>query len=426
MSNKKGIIALSPLILLVAFYLVTSVIANNFYIVPLTVAFMVAAIYAVAISRERPLAKRIELFSRGAGNSNIMLMIWIFVLAGAFASSAKDMGCIDATVNLALNLLPGNLLYAGIFLATCIISISIGTSVGTIVALTPIAIGIANTTDADLAMIVAIVVGGSFFGDNLSFISDTTIVATSTQGCRLSDKFKVNAYIAVPAAAAVFVAYLFIGSDVQVPLHMKSIDFLKIIPYATVLITAIMGMNVMATLTLGIVLTGAVGLFDGTFDFFAWLHSMGTGITSMGELIIITIMAGGLLEMIRENGGIDYIIEKITARVKSRRGAELAVAALVSLVNICTANNTVAIITVGGIAKKIGDTFGVDSRKNASLLDTFSCCIQGIIPYGAQVLAAAGLSRLSPTDILANLFYPAALGATALLAIVFRYPRKFS
>lgn len=426
MSNKQGLISLSPLILLIVVYLVTSIVANDFYAVPLTVAFMAAAIYAVAISRQYTLSKRIDLFNRGAGNPNIMLMIWIFVLAGAFANTAKDVGCIDATVNLTLNLLPGNLLYAGIFLATCVISISIGTSVGTIVALTPIAIGIAHSTNSDLALIVAIVVGGSFFGDNLSFISDTTIVATSTQGCKLSDKFRVNCFIAMPVAVLVFVAYIILGAGVQSPVSIDHIDYLKIVPYAVVLVTAIMGMNVMAVLTLGILLTGAVGFTCGELDVFAWLKSMGAGIISMGELIIITMMAGGLLEMIRANGGIDYIIEKITAHVKSKRGAEFSVAALVSLVNVCTANNTVAIITVGDIAKKIGDAYGVDSRKNASLLDTFSCCMQGIIPYGAQVLAAAGLSKLSPAAILPYLYYPVALGVAALLSIYFRYPKKYS
>lgn len=426
MNNKKGIMALSPLIILIVLYLVTSILANDFYAVPLTVAFTAAAVYAVAITKGMPVNKRIETFSRGAGNTNIMLMIWIFVLAGAFANAAKDMGCIDATVNMTLKLLPGGLLYAGLFLAACIISISIGTSVGTIVALTPIAIGIANSTEADLAIVVAIVVGGSFFGDNLSFISDTTIVATSTQGCKLSDKFRVNSYIAMPVALLVFVAYIIIGADVQSPPPIADIDYPKIVPYAIVLVTAIMGMNVMAVLTVGLLLTGVIGIAEGSADVFSWLKSMGTGITSMGELIIITMLAGGLLEMIRVNGGIDFIIEKITAHVKNKRGAEFAVAALVSLVNMCTANNTVAIITVGDIAKKIGDTYGVDSRKNASLLDTFSCCMQGVIPYGAQVLMAAGLSKLSPAEILPHLYYPVALGIGALLAIFFRYPRKYS
>jgi len=426
MNNKQGLKALSPLIILIVLYLATSIVANDFYAVPLTVAFMAASIYAVAITRRYSLVKRIELFNRGAGNQNIMLMIWIFVLAGAFANAAKDMGCIDATVNLTLNLLPGNLLYAGLFLAACVISISIGTSVGTIVALTPIAIGVASSTGVDIAVVVAIVVGGSFFGDNLSFISDTTIVATSTQGCKLSDKFRVNSYIAMPVAVLVFIIYIIIGADVKSPPPTTDIDYLKIVPYAVVLVTAIMGMNVMAVLTVGILLTGAVGFIEGATDIFGWLKSMGNGITSMGELIIITMMAGGLLEMIKANGGIDYIIEKITAHVKSKRGAEFSVAALVSLVNTCTANNTVAIITVGDIAKKIGDAYGVDSRKNASLLDTFSCCMQGIIPYGAQILMAAGLSKLSPAEILPHLYYPVALGVASLLSIYFRYPRKYS
>lgn len=426
MSNKKGLIALSPLIFLIVVYLVTSIIANDFYIVPITVAFMASCIYAIAISVKYPLNKRVEIFNKGAGNPNIMLMIWIFVLAGAFANTAKDMGCIDATVNLTLNILPGNLLYAGLFLASCLISLSIGTSVGTIVALVPIATGISSSTGIDLPLVIAIVVGGSFFGDNLSFISDTTIVATSTQGCRLSDKFKVNSYIAVPVALVIFVIYIFLGSDINFVQETKEIDFLKIVPYAVVLITAIFGMNVMAVLTLGILLTGIIGYIDGSADLFQWLKSMGNGIISMGELIIITMMAGGLLEMIRANGGIDYIIEKITKRIKDKRGAEFSVAMLVSMVNVCTANNTVAIITVGDIAKKIGDAYGVDNKKNASLLDTFSCCIQGLIPYGAQILIAASLSKLNPVDIIRYLYYPAALGLFALLSIYFRYPKKYS
>ena len=425
-SNKKEIKALSPLIMLIVLYLITSIVANDFYAMPLTVAFMAASVYAVAITHQYTLTKRLELFNRGAGNTNIMLMIWIFVLAGAFAGTAKDMGCIDATVGLTLNLLPGNLLYAGLFLAACVISISIGTSVGTIVALTPIAIGVATSTGADLAMVVAIVVGGSFFGDNLSFISDTTIVATSTQGCKLSDKFKVNSYIAMPVAIIIFIVYMVAGSGMQSPPRTDNIEYIKILPYAVVLVAAVLGMNVMAVLCVGIVLTGIIGMAYGDFTLVEWLKSMGTGITSMGELIIITMMAGGLLEMIRVNGGIDYIIEKITAHVKSKRGAEFSVAALVSLVNTCTANNTVAIITVGDISKKIGDAYGVDSRKNASLLDTFSCCMQGIIPYGAQILIASGLSGLSPTEILPNLYYPLTLGVAALLSIYFRYPRKYS
>ena len=425
-SNKKGFIALSPLVVFILLYLVTSIIAHDFYKVPITVAFMISSIYAVAISGGLPLQKRIETFSRGASTGNLMLMLWIFVLAGAFANSAKVMGCIDATVNLTLTLLPANMLLAGLFLASCFISLSIGTSVGTIVALVPIAAGLATSTGTSVAMMTAVVVGGAFFGDNLSFISDTTIAATQTQGCRLSDKFRVNAFIVAPAALVILIVYIFMGSGVQSPSNVPDVAFVKVVPYLIVLITAIFGMNVMAVLTLGLVLTGAIGLIDGSYDIYSWFKAMGDGILGMGELIIITMMAGGLLEIIRENGGLDFIIKIMTAHVSSKRGAELSIAALVTLTNICTANNTVAIITVGGIAKQIGDRFGVDNRKCASLLDTFSCFTQGIIPYGAQLLMAAGLAKLNPIDIVPFLYYPLALGLSALLAILLRLPKRYS
>lgn len=423
---KKGIIALSPLLVFIVLYLVTSIIARDFYKVPITVAFMVASIYAVIMAGGIPLRKRIDIYSRGAGTGQMMLMIWIFILAGAFANSAKAMGSIDATVNLALTLLPANMLLAGLFLAACFISLSVGTSVGTIVALTPIAAGVASQTGTALPLMVAVVVGGSFFGDNLSFISDTTIVATSTQGCRLSDKFRVNSYIVIPAAIAILAIYVVMGLHTQAPQKVGPVSLLKVIPYLVVLLTAVCGMNVMAVLTLGIALTGAIGLIDGSFDFYGWMGSMGQGIMGMGELIIITMMAGGLLEIIKHQGGIDFLIQRMTRHIHTKRGAELAIAVLVSLVDLCTANNTVAIITVGGIAKQIGDRFGVDNRKCASILDTFSCMMQGLIPYGAQILMAAGLAALNPISILPYLYYPMAIGFTALLAILLRYPKHVS
>ena len=426
MSNKKGLFALSPLLVFVGTYLSLSLAAGDFYKVPLTVAFMVASVYAIAISGGLPLAKRVDRYSRGASTSNLMLMLWIFVLAGAFAHSAKDMGSVDATVQLTLSLLPGNMLLAGLFVASCFISLSIGTSVGTIVALSPIATGLAASTGSSTPLMVAVVIGGAFFGDNLSFISDTTIVATQSQHCRLSDKFRVNLYLALPAALLTLAAYIAMGSGIHSPSETSQVEYLKVAPYLVVLVTAIFGMNVMAVLSLGLLLTGIIGISIGSYDLMGWLSSMGTGITNMGELIIITMMAGGLLEIIRYNGGIDYIIEKMTKRVNGKRGAELSIAALVSMVNICTANNTVAILTVGDISKSIGDRFGLDSRKCASILDTFSCCIQGMIPYGAQVLMGAGLSQLNPVEIIPFLYYPMVLGVIALLSIVLRYPRRFS
>lgn len=425
-SKLKGLWALSPLAVFIVLYLVTSIIARDFYKVPITVAFMAASAYAVVISGGIPLRKRIDIYSQGAATGQMMLMLWIFILAGAFAHTAKVMGAIDATVNLSLTLLPGNMLLAGLFLAACFISLSVGTSVGTIVALTPIAAGVAEQTDTSVALMTAVVVGGSFFGDNLSFISDTTIVATSTQGCKLSDKFRVNSFIVIPAALLILVVYLFMGAGIHSPQHIPEVAFVKVIPYLVVLFTAVFGMNVMAVLSLGTILTGIIGICDGSFDVFGWFGAMGDGIKGMGELIIITMMAGGLLELIKYNGGIDFIINRMTRHVSSKRGAELAVAGLVSFVNLCTANNTVAIITVGSIAKQIGDRFGVDNRKCASILDTFSCAMQGIIPYGAQLLMAAGLAHLNPISILPYLYYPLAIGIAALLSILLRYPKRYS
>lgn len=423
---RKGLWALSPLVVFALLYLVTSLVAGDFYKMPITVAFLAASGYAVVMSGGVPLVKRIDIFSRGAATGQMLLMIWIFVLAGAFANSAQQMGSIDAAVNLALTVLPGNMLLAGLFLAACFVSISVGTSVGTIVALTPIAAGVAGQTGVSLPLMTAVIVGGSFFGDNLSFISDTTIVATQTQGCKLSDKFRANSFIVFPVAVLVFVVYLFWGADVVSPGHVGRVSVLKVLPYVVVLVTAICGMNVMAVLTVGILLTGVIGIADGSFSFFDWCLALGDGIKGMGELIIITMMAGGLLEIIRYNGGIDFLIRLLTRRVRTKRGAEGSIAVLVSLVNLCTANNTVAILTVGGIAKQIGDRFGVDSRKCASILDTCSCCMQGLLPYGAQLLMAAGLAHVSPVHIIPYLIYPFALGVAAVAAIVLRYPKRYS
>lgn len=416
-SLGDGLLKLSPLIVFVVLYLVTSIVAGDFYKIPITVAFMLSSIYAIAIFKGMPLDKRIEVFSRGAGQKNMMLMIWIFVLAGAFAKSAKDMGSIDATVNLTLSVLPTNMLLAGLFLAACFISLSVGTSVGTIAALTPIAVGIANSTGSDVALLTAIVVGGSFFGDNLSFISDTTVVATQTQGCRMSDKFKANIRIVAPIALISFIIYMVMGRSLNIPTAIPDVELIKIVPYLFVLVIALYGVNVLMVLSIGILLTGIIGMTSGNYDFFAWFSSMGEGILSMGELIIVTMMAGGLLELIKENGGIVFIINKITRWVKGRRGAELSIGILVSLVNVCTANNTVAIITVGGIAKDIAVRFGIQPKRAASILDTFSCTTQGLLPYGAQVLIASGLATANPINIIGYLYYPMLLGFGAVIYI---------
>lgn len=419
--------ALSPLLVFFLLYLVISVAVRDFYAVPVTVAFTAVAIWSIAITRGRSMAERVDLFSAGVANRNILMMIWIFVLAGAFAQSARDMGAIDATVQLTLRLLPDNLLLASVFIASCFISLSVGTSVGTIVALAPVAVGLADATHVNAGMMTAIVVGGAFFGDNLSFISDTTIAATRTQGCAMRDKFRANIRVVFPAALLALACYMLLGWGIQAPAAADvQIEWIKVLPYLLVLATALAGIHVMAVLTLGLLATGLVGAGMGYFSCMDWFRAMGDGMTGMGELIIVTLLAGGVLAMIRFNGGIAYIIEKITRHINGRRGAEASIAALVSLANLCTANNTIAIITAGPIAKDISDRFGIPARRSASILDTFSCLVQGVIPYGAQMLMAAGIAQVSPLLIMKYLYYPFILGACSVAAIIFSgaAPRK--
>lgn len=424
--TKYNWFALSPLAIFLSLYLITSILVNDFYKIPIAVAFLISSGYAIGITRGIRLEERIALFSAGAANKNTLLMVWIFILAGAFAQSAEQIGAIDATVNLALQVLPANLLLAGLFIAACFISLSIGTSVGTIVALSPIAVGLAEKSGLDIAFMTAIIVGGSFFGDNLSFISDTTIASTRTQGCDMRDKFKANSMIVIPAALLVLIFYIIQGWNLEIRTEPQAVEWIKVIPYLVVLGAAIAGINVLAVLVLGITTVALAGFYNGNMDIFDWFAAMGKGISSMADLIIVTLLAGGLLEMIRYNGGIDYIIHCITRHINGKRGAEFSIAALVSIANICTANNTIAILTAGPIAKDIASRFGIDSRKAASLLDTFSCFIQGIIPYGAQLLMAAGLAHLSPLHIIQFLYYPFTMGVLAILSIVFRFPRKYS
>ena len=430
----SGWLALSPLVVFLCVYLISSIVVGDFYAIPISSAFLIASIYAILICRGKTLEERIAIFSEGAGNKNVLLMIWIFVLAGAFASTAKEIGAIDATVNLALRILPGKLLYAGLFLAACFISMSIGTSVGTIVALVPVAAGIAEELGATGAsgvlsstpFITAIIVGGAFFGDNLSFISDTTIAATRTQGCSMDDKFKTNIRIVAPAALIVTILYVILGSSVSATPEAGPIDLVLLIPYILVIALALTGVNVAAVLTIGLFVNALIGFLNGSLVWSSFLTSVGGGISGMGDLIIVTMLAGGMLELIRVGGGLDFIVNGMTRRINGKRGAEMSIAGLVSLANLCTANNTIAIITSGGIAKDITERFGLDPRKTASILDTFSCLIQGLIPYGAQLLMAAGLSGASSISIIGYLYYPFIMGTFAMLAILLRFPRKYS
>lgn len=424
-----GFVTLLPLLTFIIVYIATPLVFHddngNGFQLPIAVAFLFASIVGILIARG-PLSKRLDIFSQGASDKNILLMIWIFVLAGAFARSAHAIGAVNATVNLALQFLPQSLIFVGVFFAACFISLSVGTSVGTIVALVPIAAGIAQHTGTDIAFVTAIVVGGAFFGDNLSFISDTTIAATQLLGCKMNDKFKANILIVLPASVVVAIIYYVMGHNLQVAPVIGEVDFVKVIPYLAVIILSLMGISVMVVLLCGIILSFIVGMLTGTVTFMQFLTAMGDGIDGMGQLIIVTLLAGGMLQLIRAGGGIDYIISLFEHRLRGKRGAELVIAGLVSLCNLCTANNTIAIITVGPIARDIVHKFRIDPRKAASILDTFSCFVQGIIPYGAQMLMASSLAVIQPVDIMSYLYYPFFIGGFALLAILFRYPKKYS
>lgn len=428
--RKRGFLALTPILVFLGVYLATSIAIGDFYKVPVAAAFMVASVYAFLISRDKPLSERIAVFSSGAGHRNVLLMVWIFILAGAFAQTAKDIGSIDATVNLTLRVIPGSMLYAGLFFTACFISMSVGTSVGTIVALVPIATGIAQQTGVPVPFMAAIIVGGALFGDNLSFISDTTIAATQALGCEMKDKFKANIRIVAPAVVLVFGLYIFKGMGLHVEVPQEPVEWLKLVPYLLVLALAFAGLNVVLILSIGIAVNLLVGLLTGSLGWVTWLVSVGEGISGMGSLIIVTLLAGGMMALIRAEGGQDFIVSLFTSRLGTgsggshRRGAELSIAALVSFANVCTANNTIAIISTGGIANDIADRFGLDKRRVASILDTFSCFVQGIIPYGAQLLMASGLAGVSSSAIIGHLYYPFALGAVSLLAILFPHRMK--
>ncbi len=424
MNLKKGLFALSPLVVFLVVYLLSSIIAGDFYKVPVCSAFLISCVYAVLTTKGK-LSQRLEIFSKGAGHPNILLMIWIFILAGAFAGTAKDIGAVHATVSLTLSLIPARALYTGLFLTSCFISMSLGTSVGTIVALVPIASGIASEAGVGVEFMTAIIVGGAFFGDNLSFISDTTIAATRAAGCEMHQKFKTNIQIILPAVIIVSVLYVVLGWNLHINRpDFESVNPIKLLPYILVIVLALLRAHVVVVLISGILLNAIIAFVYGDFTWVSWLVSIGGGISSMSELIIVTLLAGGLLEMIRHNGGLDFIIDRLTRRVNGRRGAQASIAALVSLANFCTANNTIAIITTGGISSDIGRRFGIAPRKVASILDTFSCFIQGMLPYGAQLLMAASLAQISSSAIIPYLYYPFVMGFFAILSIIFDYPKK--
>ena len=423
---SRGLLAISPLLVFLLFYLGLSLILGDFYKVPIAVAFLVASVYGVAITTRLPLIDRVRTFGRGAGSTKMMLIVWIFLLAGAFANSAKAMGCIDATVDVALLVLPPRFILAGLFVASCFVSMATGTAIGTVIALGPLGAGLATATDANLALTISAVIGGAFFGDNLSFISDTTIVATSTMGVKMSDKFKTNLWIVLPAAIGILVLYCFLGRGFGTADAPEKVEWIKILPYLSVIVLAVCGMDVMLVLIIGLLLSGLVGMCTGSMGFFDWLAAINEGMLGMGELIIIVLLAGGLMALIKENGGLEWILSLMMKGIRGRRGAMLGIAALTAFVNICTANNTIAIITIGNVAKEISERYGLDPRKVASILDTSSCATQGLLPYGAHLLMGATMAGVSSLALLPYLYYPMAIALCTVLSILFNYPHRFS
>lgn len=423
---------MSPIAVLLVVYLLGSIAADGS--MPISAAFLLASVYAVATTRNGSLDERVNAFSRGAANSRIMYMVWIFVLAGAFATVATAMGAIDASVALTLNLVPVKYLPAGIFLASCLVSMSVGTSMGTIIALAPTAIGLAGPMGCSVPWVLAIVVGGAFFGDNLSFISDTTIAATQTQGCSMRSKFRSNFMLVLPAAIVSLLIYAFSSNEaVDVPEQPVTAEMVfKCLPYLVVIVTSMFGVNVLLVLASGVVSAALIGLSCGSLDGVDVFVKMGEGVASMSDLIVVTMLAGGLLEMVRLNGGIDYMISAVVSRVRSRRGAESAICGLTAFANVCTANNTIAILTVGGISRDISREYKISPRRTASLMDTTSCFVQGMIPYGAQLLLASGIVSeelpghppVSPLEIIPYLYYPMAVGGMILISILMKRARK--
>lgn len=422
---KKGNpLALLPIGVFLVLFLGTGIATKDFYRMPVLVAFLIAAAVAFLPNRKESMATKLEIFCNGAGENNIILMCIIFLLAGAFSNVAKSMGAVESTVNLSLSILPTNLLVAGLFIIACFISVSMGTSVGTITALTPIGIGIAQKTGMPVALIIGAIIGGGMFGDNLSMISDTTIAAVRTQGCELKDKFKTNFLIVLPAAILTIIILTVIASGYQTTLEGDyAYSIVKVLPYLAVLIGALAGVNVFALLGGGALFAGIIGMMNGSFDFFGFMQAAGEGMMGMEDLAMLSIVIGGTLALIKHNGGIDFLLNSIKSRIKTRKGAEFGIAALVSVVDLCTANNTIAIVMAGPLAKDIAEEFNIAPKRTASLLDIFSSCWQGMIPYGAQILSAAGLAAVSPMELLPFIFYPMLMGLCGLLAIAFEFPK---
>lgn len=421
--NKGNPWALLPFIVFLCLFIGSGILLDDFYAFPVIVAIAIAGAVALAMNRKESFSTKVDIFCKGAGNSNVMLMVIIFLLAGAFSQVAKEMGAVESTVNFALSFIPANLLVVGLFVIACFISLAMGTSVGTIVALAPIGVGIGEQTDLSLALLMASIIGGAMFGDNLSFISDTTITAVRSQGAQMKDKFKVNFWIVLPAAVVTCIILAFLTAGETAVVDAGEYNFVKIIPYLFVIIFAIIGMNVFLVLASGIALAAVVGLVDGSYTLMTAIQAVGTGMSGMFEMAFLAMLIAGMVEVIKHNGGIDFLLNIATRKIKTKRDAQFAMAGLVSLTDLSTANNTIAILIAGPLVKNLAEEHDIEPRKAASIIDIFSCSVQGLIPYGAQFLVAASVASISPVLIMQYAFYPVLIAICAVIAIIIGYPK---
>ena len=424
--EKKGrAIVLLPIGVFLIIFLGAGIVFKDFYAMPAIVAFLIALFVAFLQNKELSFNKKIEVIAKGVGEENIITMSLIFLCAGGFSGAVTAAGGVDSTVNLGLSLIPAHFAVAGLFLIGCFISVSMGTSMGTIAALAPIAVGISEKTGFALSICIGAVVCGAMFGDNLSMISDTTIAAVKTQGCEMKDKFKANFFIVLPAAIITVLIFWFVTRNMNFHLEENlSYSLWEVLPYMVVLLGALIGINVFVVLISGIVISLIVGVSMGHIALSEMFQVVGNGVTSMYDITVISIIVACIVSLVKEHGGIQFILNLIKSKINGRRGAEFGIALLALFVDACTANNTVAIVMTGPIAKEISEEFDVDPRRSASLLDMFTSVGQGIIPYGAQLLSAATLTGLTPLQIIPNLYYPLLMGVCGVLAIIFRPQSK--
>ena len=418
--NKGRAIALLPIGVFLIIFLGAGIVFEDFYAMPAIVAFLIALFVAFLQNKELSFNKKIEVIAKGVGEENIITMSLIFLCAGGFSGAVTAAGGVDSTVNLGLSLIPAHFAVAGLFLIGCFISVSMGTSMGTIAALAPIAVGISEKTGFALSICIGAVVCGAMFGDNLSMISDTTIAAVKTQGCEMKDKFKANFFIVLPAAIITVLIFWLATRNMSFQLEENlNYSLWEVLPYMVVLLGALIGINVFVVLISGIVISLIVGVSMGHIALSEMFQVVGSGVTSMYDITVISIIVACIVSLVKEHGGIQFILNLIKSKINGRRGAEFGIALLALFVDACTANNTVAIVMTGPIAKEISEEFDVDPRRSASLLDMFTSVGQGIIPYGAQLLSAATLTGLTPLQIIPNLYYPLLMGVCGILAIIF-------